>query len=821
MSDPLFCMDSIYVFNNKFAGKKEEEDHFKLLSFLPQARSHNDKMLMVGLAEATSNFLNNFRPTPSDDDIDNDNNDDHKKFVENFENDDENNDDENNWMEREEQAEHKKQSLIEKVADNQLHCMVSDLYIRTFYEPEPGYHMVLCVKCKQTLNHEYQTPMYMLLKKLLIGLYDTFALFHGPMDQIVMRSDGNPDELRHTLDLFLLKYTSSASWPLPFTSSSSSSLSSSSSASATTSGGGRSRFRQSFIGGSGGAADQHNGTSSSGGGNDADSAPYVPLSLFYALDGIRFLPVQNTFFLHLQSLMNCAMHSFNYPIVSSSLSLSSSSSSTGVVDGGSNAASNVPSNANALYDDSECNSILSYSNVTTPTSPMTPIPTTTDTTTNSNGNAMNDHANESANDNDNSNVDTIDDTTATKTENTTSEVTSNHVNKNNNDTTNTNDDDENGDDEEKAVASSSQNVSNGDKNEDLQKPSTNGNDSTAPHPQVRIPSGVMNQTTTTTSATATTREKVIQAALITYENYLTFTGNGLSHTHAKTISKYLPTLISERTKLIPPSIVAKQLATVSGKDEASSRQGIFLTGPTNIDFSKVYKGNGTEVTMSGDEQPRFAAPRLFLRLNGQIEKFHLIVYQFAKFHIALLVRPRALSDIEFYYSLKSLLDKKFKSLWSAFSKVSSGGDSSSSSSSSGSSNIGGTGTSIVSKVGAFDETYKYIYFNHSNLAMKSAGVYTNPKLSQEWNVVADMHRLFITSENKSNVSECFAKVKRDSWVVGKFFGQREFYLVFDQKNYSLVEINAQVHNVTNIFFSTSTSSASHASSAGTSGIHFD
>jgi hypothetical protein len=66
------------------------------------------------------------------------------------------------------------------------------------------------------------------------------------------------------------------------------------------------------------------------------------------------------------------------------------------------------------------------------------------------------------------------------------------------------------------------------------------------------------------------------------------------------------------------------------------------------------------------------------------------------------------------------------------------------------------------------------------------------------------------------LKEIYMRTRKDSWVVGKYFGEREFYILFDQKNYSLMEVQGmlrstfftyicteQVHKVSNIFFSAS------------------
>jgi hypothetical protein len=37
------------------------------------------------------------------------------------------------------------------------------------------------------------------------------------------------------------------------------------------------------------------------------------------------------------------------------------------------------------------------------------------------------------------------------------------------------------------------------------------------------------------------------------------------------------------------------------------------------------------------------------------------------------------------------------------------------------------------------------------------------------------------------------RTRKDSWVVGKLFGEREFYIIFDQKYYSLMEVQGMFY----------------------------
>lgn len=56
--------------------------------------------------------------------------------------------------------------------------------------------------------------------------------------------------------------------------------------------------------------------------------------------------------------------------------------------------------------------------------------------------------------------------------------------------------------------------------------------------------------------------------------------------------------------------------------------------------------------------------------------------------------------------------------------------------------------------------------------------------------------------NKDGLREMYVRTRKDGWVVGRYFGEREFYVILDQKNYTLVEVYEQVKKLTNIFFCT-------------------
>ncbi|KAI0215152.1 hypothetical protein LSAT2_032794 [Lamellibrachia satsuma] len=93
--------------------------------------------------------------------------------------------------------------------------------------------------------------------------------------------------------------------------------------------------------------------------------------------------------------------------------------------------------------------------------------------------------------------------------------------------------------------------------------------------------------------------------------------------------------------------------------------------------------------------------------------------------------------------------------------------------------------------------FKYVYFNHMNLAMKTTLHADNAKMAAA-NVSPELLRIIcdlnhdLSSIDSTDDGEMFVKSCGDSWVVGKKSDQREFYVVINQKNANLIEINEEV-----------------------------
>lgn len=99
---------------------------------------------------------------------------------------------------------------------------------------------------------------------------------------------------------------------------------------------------------------------------------------------------------------------------------------------------------------------------------------------------------------------------------------------------------------------------------------------------------------------------------------------------------------------------------------------------------------------------------------------------------------------------------------------------------------------------SFNDVFRYLYYNHMNLAVKTS-VKRRPNVSPDaLEAILQMHSSFASS--RSGLREVYLRTKKDNWVVGKYSGRREFYIVFDQKSYSLFEVSDQVAFVSSLLF---------------------
>ncbi|XP_051828308.1 vacuolar fusion protein CCZ1 homolog [Antechinus flavipes] len=105
--------------------------------------------------------------------------------------------------------------------------------------------------------------------------------------------------------------------------------------------------------------------------------------------------------------------------------------------------------------------------------------------------------------------------------------------------------------------------------------------------------------------------------------------------------------------------------------------------------------------------------------------------------------------------------------------------------------------------------FKFIYFNHMNLAEKSTiHMRKTPSISLTsvhpdlMKILGDINSDFTRMDEDE---EIIVKAMSDYWVVGKKSDQRELYVILNQKNANLIEVNEEVKKLcatqfNNIFF---------------------
>lgn len=87
-----------------------------------------------------------------------------------------------------------------------------------------------------------------------------------------------------------------------------------------------------------------------------------------------------------------------------------------------------------------------------------------------------------------------------------------------------------------------------------------------------------------------------------------------------------------------------------------------------------------------------------------------------------------------------------------------------------------------------EDQYKYIYFNHMNFALKTSIKDKGLGIARDtMKMLNDIHSDF--EKSPENISEVLVRTQNDKWVVGRKSDQREFYVIFDNKNSHLIEIN--------------------------------
>lgn len=188
----------------------------------------------------------------------------------------------------------------------------------------------------------------------------------------------------------------------------------------------------------------------------------------------------------------------------------------------------------------------------------------------------------------------------------------------------------------------------------------------------------------------------------------------------------------------------------------SSHYGKFVTGPSSIN-EPIGIGK---------------LPKVFINYSSKPVSLYLVVYRALSATICLFVDSKTSLLMDFWKSLDTFLGPQLTTLVSLVAEQ-------------------------CSKHVSFaaESCPKYLYFNKLNLAYKStihldnrrcSNVLTTPEVLR---IITDINN---DTKRLKEAGEIVIKTMSEYWVVGKLSNLREFFVVIQQKNASLIEIDDEV-----------------------------
>lgn len=255
---------------------------------------------------------------------------------------------------------------------------------------------------------------------------------------------------------------------------------------------------------------------------------------------------------------------------------------------------------------------------------------------------------------------------------------------------------------------------------------------------------------------------VIKYTVFLYNDHLVW--SGLEQDDMRVLYRYLTGGLLKNT-----SVAAHEFSPSSSREATPG----FLLGST------------------ADGKRCVSAPKVFLR-NTATEMLHLVVYQHGNVTICFFVDPSVVERTEFFMEVEKCIGPQIHKLNTAAAEQ------------------------YARKVSGADIQYKYVYFNHMNLATKSSFLAVTGKADVASNISTQspqlasdptMHIADLQAEvaRSSSDLEIFMKAEQDIWIFGRKSDQREFFVVLTDKSKSLAEVYDEVRRLslrhfTNIFF---------------------
>ncbi|XP_060572399.1 vacuolar fusion protein CCZ1 homolog [Ruditapes philippinarum] len=247
--------------------------------------------------------------------------------------------------------------------------------------------------------------------------------------------------------------------------------------------------------------------------------------------------------------------------------------------------------------------------------------------------------------------------------------------------------------------------------------------------------------------------------------------SGLEQDDMRIMYKYLT------TSLFPAYLEAELQS--SGQQHTSPSLSRNMSMPTlgNVHFGKFITGPPNV----HDEKNMGKIPRLYINTEFENEECFLLVYRALSASVCLLLNSSTEVNSDLCKKLDSFLGQQLSNLASEI----------------------GEQYSSRKQQPVSEPIFKYIYFNHMNLAQKTT-VHVESRKSNGVYVHQDTLKLLcdISSDLQRNNQdgETFVKTMTDCWVVGKKSDQREMVVVINQKNLNLIEVNDEVKKLCSLNF---------------------
>ncbi|KAF7242877.1 hypothetical protein EYD10_10657 [Varanus komodoensis] len=247
--------------------------------------------------------------------------------------------------------------------------------------------------------------------------------------------------------------------------------------------------------------------------------------------------------------------------------------------------------------------------------------------------------------------------------------------------------------------------------------------------------------------------------------------SGLEQDDMRILYKYLTTSLFPRH--IEPELAGRDSPIHAEIPGNLQHYGRFLTGPLNLN----------------DPEAKCRLPKIFVNTAGAYEELHLIVYKAMSAAVCFMIDACIQPTLEFCRKLDSIVGPQLTVLASDICEQ----------------------YNINKRMSGSEKEpqFKFIYFNHMNLAEKSTiHMRRTPSISLTsvhpdlMKILGDINSDFTRVDDDE---EIIVKAMGDYWIVGKKSDQRELYVILNQKNANLIEVNEEVKKLcatqfNNIFF---------------------